>query len=179
MEWLAEILNSVVTTCSLKISWFWYVWKSLFGYGCILNAFGFLGLVSSVKSRQIWQFAPGDELRAVGRKVRLASDSRSATYVLFFVLILWNWSYLDCCRLISPSAVGLGEKWNRRRLHALKRASGLWHISFSSIYHWLSLRINKIEMSSIFVTHSKSKSPTLPTSTAILLNSRNLVSKRT
>ena len=30
------------------------------------------------------KFAPGDELRDVGRKVRLASDSRSATYVLFF-----------------------------------------------------------------------------------------------
>ena len=23
-------------------------------------------------------------------------------------------SCLDCCRLVSPSAVGLGEKWNRR-----------------------------------------------------------------
>ena len=32
----------------------------------------------------------------------------------FFVLILWNRSCLDCCRLVSPSAVGLGEKWNRR-----------------------------------------------------------------
>ena len=151
-----------------------------------------------MKSRQIWQFAPGDELRDVGRTVRLAADSRSATYLPFFVLILWNWSCLDCCRLVSPSAVSLGEKWNRRivfsyvmqsergffmlnqRLHALwKRVSGLWHISFSPIYHWLSLRINKIEMSSIFVTRSKSKSPTPPTSTAILLNSRNLVSKRT
>ena len=53
-------------------------------------------------------------MRDVGRKVRLASDSRSATYVLFFRVILWNWSCLDCCRLVSPSAVGLGEKWNRR-----------------------------------------------------------------
>ena len=33
---------------------------------------------------------------------------------LFFVLILWNWSCLDCCRLVSSSAVGLGENWNGR-----------------------------------------------------------------
>ena len=32
----------------------------------------------------------------------------------FFMLILWNRSCLDCCRLVSPSAVGLGEKWNGR-----------------------------------------------------------------
>ena len=32
----------------------------------------------------------------------------------FFVLILWNGSCLICYRLVSPSAVGLGEKWNGR-----------------------------------------------------------------
>ena len=47
-----------------------------------------------MKSRQI---APGDELRDVGRKIRLASDSRSATYVLFFRV---NFISLVCCRLV-------------------------------------------------------------------------------
>ena len=40
-----------------------------------------------MKSRQISQFAPGDELRDVGREVRLASDRRSATYVFFFLCV--------------------------------------------------------------------------------------------
>ena len=56
-----------------------------------------------MKSRQIWQFAPGDELRDVGRKVRfscrLASDSRSATYVLFFFRV--NFMELKLFGLLS------------------------------------------------------------------------------
>ena len=53
-------------------------------------------------------------MRDIGRKVRLASDSRSATYVLFFRA---NFMELKLFGLLSfgfPSAVGLGEKWNGR-----------------------------------------------------------------
>ena len=45
----------------------------------------------------------------------MASDSRSATYVLFFFRVNFiELKFLDCCRLVFPSAVGLGEKWNGR-----------------------------------------------------------------
>ena len=70
---------------------------------------GFVTFSEEQTNLTVW-----DELRHVGRKVRLASDRWSATYVFFFVLILWNLSVLLCCRLVSPSAVGLGEKWNGR-----------------------------------------------------------------
>ena len=53
-------------------------------------------------------------MRDVGRKARLASDSRSATYVLFFRVNFMELKLLGCCRLVSSSAVGLGEKWNGR-----------------------------------------------------------------
>ena len=53
-------------------------------------------------------------MRDVGRTVRLASDSRSATYLLFFVLILWELKLFGLLSFGFPSAVGLGEKWNRR-----------------------------------------------------------------
>ena len=43
-----------------------------------------MGLVTFSEEQTNLTVAPGDELRDVGRKVRLASDSRSATYVLFF-----------------------------------------------------------------------------------------------
>ena len=33
VQGLLEILNSTERTCSLKITRFWYVWKSLFAYG--------------------------------------------------------------------------------------------------------------------------------------------------
>ena len=46
VQGLWEILNSTERTCSLKISGFWNVWKSLFACGCNINAFGFLGLVT-------------------------------------------------------------------------------------------------------------------------------------
>ena len=53
-------------------------------------------------------------MRDVGRKARLASDSRSATYVLFFRV---NFMELKLFGLLSfgfSSPVGLGEKWNGR-----------------------------------------------------------------
>ena len=58
--------------------------RVLFGCGCILNVFGFLGLVTfSEEQTTLTVCSSGRIERCWKERVRLASD-RSATYVFFF-----------------------------------------------------------------------------------------------
>ena len=86
VQGLSEILNSTERTCSLKISGFLYVWKSLIACRCNINAFGFLRLVTFSEEQTNLTVCPR------GRIERCWKDSRSAKHVFWsnFVLILWK-----------------------------------------------------------------------------------------
>ena len=86
------------TLAEVKIFVFLFVIKLFLNCCCSINVlycfadfFFFCDLFFVYKNLYLLScLTTGDELRDVGRKVRLASDSRSATYVLFFRVILWN-----------------------------------------------------------------------------------------